>query len=132
MGSSEVRRFRTRSTTVEAIQFTGFNLCEIEEALREVTGRNVSLGSMMDVGCWVTIAPSYQVLPNKHFMQVYEPADGPVNLSVQVVPIPVAKTCFTCIHHFGTRCQLFDEQIDSEIYAAADCSGYEYDGDKDV
>jgi hypothetical protein len=134
MGAGTVGRYWTKSTPVDAVQYTGINLGEIEVVIKELTGRDVTLGGMLDVGAWVVISgTSYQVLPNSHFHRIYEAEnDAPkTHLSVQVVPIPIAKTCFTCVHHLDTRCMLFDEQIDSEIYAAADCSGYEYDGDKD-
>lgn len=38
-----------------------------------------------------------------------------------------AQTCFRCQHYDEpkTTCLLFDEQIDSELYAARDCPGYE-------
>lgn len=48
-----------------------------------------------------------------------------------VVPLPVVKrSCFQCEHYeffpIGPgHCHLFDEAIDSEIYAARDCAGYE-------
>lgn len=42
-----------------------------------------------------------------------------------VVPLPVLRTCFRCSHYLENYCRLFDEQIDSEIYAAKNCAGFE-------
>jgi len=39
---------------------------------------------------------------------------------------PVARrTCFDCNHYTENYCRLFAEQIDSEVYAARDCDGFE-------
>lgn len=43
---------------------------------------------------------------------------------------PRPRTCFDCDHmgvaaHGTSWCLLFDEQIDSELYAAKDCNGFE-------
>lgn len=48
----------------------------------------------------------------------------------EVIHLPIEVSCFQCQHydfHFlgPGRCQLFDEDIDSEIYAARDCAGFE-------
>lgn len=46
----------------------------------------------------------------------------------EVVEFPPRRTCFLCVHHTGevvSHCQLFDEPIDSEIFAARHCSSYE-------
>lgn len=45
----------------------------------------------------------------------------------EVIEFPGRRSCFTC-EHFSTvlsRCFLFDEPVDSEVYAARDCNGYE-------
>lgn len=44
-----------------------------------------------------------------------------------LIHLPVQRTCFRCEHFLTleSHCRLFDEQIDSEIYAAKDCPGYE-------
>lgn len=42
------------------------------------------------------------------------------------------RTCFTCVHHtdvvdmdgVSSRCHLFDEPIDHEVIAAADCDDF--------
>lgn len=41
-----------------------------------------------------------------------------------------AKTCFNCQHYDEPVrvCRVFDEQIDSEIFAAEECPAYERDG----
>lgn len=48
-------------------------------------------------------------------------------MSAQIITFPRKKTCFSCLHYAEEegRCQLFDEYIDSEIFAARDCPGYE-------
>lgn len=47
----------------------------------------------------------------------------------EVIALPVVRTCFVCEHHIAagavTRCQLFDEPVDSELYAARHCPYYE-------
>ena len=52
-------------------------------------------------------------------------------MTADVIPFPNQRTCFTCEHYawnaFGNgRCELYDEPIDSEIFAARDCAGYEH------
>ena len=51
-------------------------------------------------------------------------------MSAQVIHLPIEVTCFQCQHYafnfLGSgRCQLFDEEVDSEIFAARDCAGFE-------
>lgn len=43
----------------------------------------------------------------------------------QVIEFPARRSCFLCAHYTESYCQLFDEHIDSEIFAAKDCHGYE-------
>lgn len=43
----------------------------------------------------------------------------------EVIEFPVQRTCFKCEHYTENYCQLFDTPIDSELYAAKDCAGYE-------
>lgn len=47
----------------------------------------------------------------------------------EVVELPVVRTCFLCRHHSEagavSRCLLYDESIDSELFAARNCSSYE-------
>lgn len=130
-----IRTFRTRTSTIQAVQFDGRNMDELELAVKEVCDREAFFADLMEVGCWVLLTPpqgdrigSYQVLPNSVMRRCYEPVDGSapqVTMPVQVIPIPIAKTCFSCIHHLGNRCELYDEEIESEIYAAMDCSAYD-------
>ena len=35
------------------------------------------------------------------------------------------RTCFDCDHYTESYCRLFAERIDSELYAARDCDGFE-------
>lgn len=44
-----------------------------------------------------------------------------------VIAFPSKRSCFKCAHHSAvlSRCLLFDEAVDSELYAAKDCNGYE-------
>jgi hypothetical protein len=44
-----------------------------------------------------------------------------------LIEFPNKRSCFKCEHYASevSRCFLFDEQIDSEIFAAKDCNGYE-------
>ncbi len=42
-----------------------------------------------------------------------------------VIPFPPVRTCFACVHYVESYCRLFDEAIDSELYAARDCVGFE-------
>lgn len=44
-----------------------------------------------------------------------------------VIDFPVKRTCFLCAHYVESYCRLFDVPIDSEIYAARDCNGFEAD-----
>ena len=127
MGSDgAVRRYWTRSTPVDAIQYTGQNLHDCEVSIKEVTGYEVSLTGAIDVGSWVVTRKSdkaWQVLPDKLFHRIHQEGPAPV-----VLPIAI-KTCFTCQFHEGSRCLMFDEEIDSEIHAARDCSAYDYKGE---
>lgn len=47
----------------------------------------------------------------------------------EVIELPVVRTCFVCAHYTEavavSHCLLFDESIDSELYAARHCSSYE-------
>ena len=45
----------------------------------------------------------------------------------EVIELFPPRTCFACAHYVAevSRCFLFDEPIDSELYAAKDCNGYE-------
>jgi len=36
-----------------------------------------------------------------------------------------ARTCFDCGHYTESYCRLFAEQIDSELFSARDCDGFE-------
>lgn len=45
-----------------------------------------------------------------------------------LVQLPLRpRSCFDCVHFSEARstCELFAEVIDSELFAAADCEGYE-------
>lgn len=48
-------------------------------------------------------------------------------MSADVLPFPNRRTCWKCIHYAPeqNRCLLFDAPIDSEVYAAKDCDGFE-------
>ena len=51
-------------------------------------------------------------------------------MTAQVIQLPVVRTCFVCVHHTEagptpSHCRLFDEPIDSELFAARHCSSYE-------
>lgn len=45
----------------------------------------------------------------------------------EVIAFPSVRSCFLCAHYDydHSRCRLFDEPIDSELFAARDCAGYE-------
>lgn len=48
----------------------------------------------------------------------------------EVIQLPSQPTCFLCVHHrvgwdSVTHCALFDEPIESELFAARHCSSYE-------
>lgn len=56
-------------------------------------------------------------------------------MTAQVINFPGSKpeppkTCFKCKHYDepAQECTLFAEKIDSELYAALDCEGYETPG----
>ena len=42
-----------------------------------------------------------------------------------VLDFPQMRTCFLCTHYGMSRCELYDEPVQSEIYSARDCPGYE-------
>ena len=48
----------------------------------------------------------------------------------EVIAFPNKRSCFKCEHYVSevSRCFLFDEPVDSELYAARDCNGYEVAG----
>jgi len=43
----------------------------------------------------------------------------------EVIPLRVKRSCWTCIHHEEPFCLLYDEFIDSEIFAARHCTSHE-------
>lgn len=47
-----------------------------------------------------------------------------------VIEFPDRRSCFKCIHYadWASHCELLDEEIDSEIFAARHCNGYETSG----
>ena len=42
------------------------------------------------------------------------------------------RSCFDCVFYLfeTSHCDLYDERIDSELFAARDCDGYETEGDE--
>ena len=48
-----------------------------------------------------------------------------VAVSARIFEFPNLRTCFRCVHYTESYCRLFDEQIDSETFAAKDCPGFE-------
>lgn len=68
-------------------------------------------------------------------------ADGAL---APVIPLFEPRSCFECIHHqdrespsewgdhgLHSYCTVFEEQIDSEVYAAEDCEAYDPKDDDD-
>lgn len=56
---------------------------------------------------------------------------GSVSTDAQIIPFPrrapEPRSCFDCIHfaHVESHCHMWGEQIDSELFAAADCDAFE-------
>lgn len=125
------KTYRTRSVTVQAIQFDGSNLSELEVAIKEVTGHSSNLGELLEIGAWVIISTSsYQILPNSVFTRVYEPVDPVADSKSPTHVLNPQRSCHSCLHYSLSntgvgRCELFNEVIDSELLAAEDCSAFE-------
>ena len=43
----------------------------------------------------------------------------------EVVEFPQVRTCFLCRNYGESRCLLYDEPIESEIFSARNCPGYD-------
>lgn len=135
-----LQTYRTRSTLVAAIQFDGGNLEEINQLL--IAAKRTPLADLLEVGAWVTFTDtSFQVLPNSAFQRIYEPVETVTTHDGYQYELPIdrpvvdtlERTCYRCANYAMTNggvgfCTLFNEQIDSEVHAAADCSGYEPEG----
>jgi len=50
-------------------------------------------------------------------------AEEPMTTDVDIPPL-VSKTCFRCVHYTERFCTLYEADIDSEIYAARDCTDF--------
>lgn len=35
-----------------------------------------------------------------------------------------SKTCFSCVHYTDSWCELFEAEVDSEVYAARNCTEF--------
>lgn len=53
-----------------------------------------------------------------------------MSTDAQIIRFPLERTsaprsCFQCAYYSENYCHLFEEQIDSELFAAADCDAFE-------
>lgn len=133
-----IQTLRTKSSDVQAIQFNGDNIADVEVAIKEVCDRDAFLAPLMEVGCWVLLTPPtidrqgvYQVLPNSVVSRVYTTV-GDATPVIPVPSLPRAQTlrvthgCFACQHYRAadSHCVQFSESIDSELQAASDCHNF--------